>query len=454
MPRLSVLALLCTMLLGLAAAPAHAGRGQIVTFEAPELRDPAQRADALRDLERLGVSALRVVLFWRDVAPAEEGGGYDFGAYDPVIQIAEDRGWDVVLTVSGPIPKWASRSGRSQVTRPIPRKFREFAKLVGERYGSRVETFSIWNEPNHPDFLRPQYVKGKPYSGRLYRQLAQQGIKGLAAAGVPSSRVLIGETAPVGTRKVVAPLTFLRQTLCLNSRYRKRKACSRMKVGGWAHHPYTRAEGPFSKPRSRNAVTIGVLSRLTRALDRAGRARAIPRRLPVWLTEFGVQSYPDQLAGVSLLRQNEYRAIAERLAFDNPRVKAFSQYLLRDDKPVEGAPRLARYPGFESGLRTHDGKAKPSFSGFRLPVAAYRLGKRKRVSLWGVVRPARGRTEVRITSSDGNGYKLRRTVKTDSRGAWRLPNQTYHRGRRYRAEWTTPDGDVIRGAPSRAYRRR
>jgi hypothetical protein len=392
-----------------------------------------------------------VTLFWRDVAPAAEGGAYDFSRYDGVLDAAKQRGWPVVLTISGPFPKWASRSGRSEVSHPDPEKFRAFAQLVAERYGSRVTKIAIWNEPNHPDFLGPQYVDGKPYSGKLYRQLVRRGLEGLTAAGFDPRNVLIGETAPVGTRKVVAPLTFLRQTLCLDSRYRKRSSCGRLDVGGWAHHPYTRAEGPFSRPASANAVTIGVLARLTTALDRAGRAGALPRRTDVYITEFGVQSEPDPLAGVSFLRQNEYRAIAERLAFDNPRVRSFSQYLLTDDQPVAGAPRIARYPGFESGLRTSEGRAKPSFNGFRLPVAAYRLSSG--VSLWGVVREAGGPTTVRVTYSDGNGYRLLREVQTDARGAWKLTRQRFQRGRRYRAEWTRPDGVVVRGAPARAYRR-
>ena len=30
--------------------------------------------------------------------------------------------------------------------------------------------WSIWNEPNQPQFLMPQYRKGKPYSPTLYRK--------------------------------------------------------------------------------------------------------------------------------------------------------------------------------------------------------------------------------------------------------------------------------------------
>ena len=47
------------------------------------------------------------------------------------------------------------------------------------------------------------------------------------------------------------------------------------------------------------------------------------------------------------------------MAFVNPRVTSFSQYLLRDDKARKGPPSV-RYGGFESGLRFAGGKDKPS----------------------------------------------------------------------------------------------
>ena len=49
------------------------------------------------------------------------------------------------------------------------------------------------------------------------------------------------------------------------------------------------------------------------------------------LTEFGIQSTPDKISGVSLSKQAAYLAIAEHMAYVNPRVAAFSQYLMSDD---------------------------------------------------------------------------------------------------------------------------
>src|SRR5207244_469422 len=140
--------------------------------------------------------------------------------------------------------------------------------------------------------------------------------------------ILLGETSPRGNVHIVRPLAFLRGTLCLDSRWRMSKSCKLLPADGYAHHAYTTSEGPRFKPPAADDVTIGVLSRLVNALDRAARAGALPAQLPVYLTEFGIQSTPDKISGVSFARQAAYLAIAEHIAYVNPRVVAFSQYLL------------------------------------------------------------------------------------------------------------------------------
>jgi len=456
--------LLFTVLAAALLAPAGsavASHGQTTSFEAPrDFLDPAMRETAFNDVASFGVHSIRLVMYWRDVAPstksrvkpafdATDPSAYDWSRYQPVIDEAKARGWSVLLTLSGPVPRWATNGARDQVTRPSPNEFRMFVMAVAKHFGDAVTTYSIWNEPNHPDFLRPQYSsRHKPVSPKLYRNLYFAAVRGFGAVG-SKTPVLFGETAPRGTGKAVAPLTFLRGVLCLNSHYRAAGRCKALPAAGYAHHAYTTRKGPFYRPPGPNDVTIGVLSRLTRALDRAARAGRIAKRMPIWLTEFGIQSKPDPLMGVSLARQAEYQAISERIAYNNPRVVAFSQYLLRDDRPRPG-PRIARYSGFESGLLTSAGKPKPAMQSFRLPLAAKRSGSR--VSLWGLVRPAAGPTTAVIFVADRHKpfHKLR-PVTTNARGYWRV-STGYRSGRRFRVEWTAPDGTVFRGPPIRAYR--
>jgi hypothetical protein len=462
-PRL--LTLLCAsvaaLALGVVASPAAASPSQRLLFDAPrDVFEARERPRAMAELESLGVQDLRVVMYWKDVAPNAESrsrprvdltdpASYNWAKYDGLMAAAREKGWPVVLTLTLPGPKWAMRGRKDFLTRPSPTLFGRFVEAAAKRYGDQVETWAIGNEPNHPDFLRPQYRGGKARSPMIYRRLFQAADRSLDRTGQARDTLLIGETLPRGRRgRSVAPLEFLRGMLCLDRRYRKRKRCARLDADGFAHHPYTTKVGPFFASPNRDDVTIGSLSRLTRALDRAARAGAIRRRMPIWLTEFGIQSTPDRFTGVSLRKQTEFRAHAERLAYGNSRVRAFSQYLLTDDPPIEGVAASQRYGGFESGLRFATGRPKPSLSGFKLPLAALRRGSR--VSLWGLVRPAGGRTTVEILSQDKGSRRFRRlkTVRTDRRGYFTTRTR-YRSGRRYRLRWQ----DQL-GAPVRVLRRR
>jgi hypothetical protein len=457
--RLLPLILLAALLVAVPAA--HAKPGEEVTFEAPrDLFDPALRDAAFQQIDSLGATSLRIVLYWHDVAPDADSrikpkldmtdpASYDWSKYQPVLDEAQRRGWTVQLTVSGFVPRWATNGARDTVTRPSPNEFRMFMTAVSKHFGSEVARWAIWNEPNHPQFLRPQYdSRQRPVSPGIYRNLYAAGLRGLAAAG-DTKPVLMGETAPTGTTKDVAPLTFLRGALCLNDNYKKTGGCQKLRVDGYAHHAYSTRLGPYYKPASKNFVTIGVLSRLTAALDKAAAAGVVAKKLPVYLTEFGVQSTPDPLYGVSLQRQAEFRSYSERLAYYNPRVAAFSQYLLTDDEPKQGVPATQKYSGFESGLRTAAGKAKPSLDGFRLPLVVRSV--KGKASLWGLARPAHGKTRLVIQQHEkGKPWKTLATVTSDSRGAFTRSAALGTSAREWRLKWTAPDGTEYTGAATRA----
>lgn len=457
--RTTLLCCLAAMLL--AAAPAHASKTQTMLFEAPnDLLNAKARPRALEQLQSLGVHALRIVLYWQSVAPAPNSrtrpafdatdpSAYNWGQYDPLIASARALGWEVVLTVTGPVPRWATPGGRDFLTRPSPLAFQQFMTAVGRHYGDYVKTFAIWNEPNEPMYLLPQFVGGQPASPLIYRGLFEAGYAGLKASGnFGGMRVLMGETAPIGTPKVVAPLVFLRGALCLNDRYQMASTCSKLPADGYAHHAYTKAVGPFWKPPSPNAVTIGVLGRLVTALDRAGRAGAIMRGMPIYLTEFGIQSYPDPISGVPLAQQPEYYAIAEKMAWSNARVRSFSQYLLSDD-PARSGNLFQRWEGFQSGIEFASGKLKPSYHAFPVPLVVTRSGGS--VSLWGKIRAAAGVTRLTVEVSDrGKAFKRLLSATTNGFGYWRA-GSAFRSGRRWRVVWTSPTGTVYTGPPIRAY---
>jgi hypothetical protein len=463
-PRNAILPLALALLaLALVPAAGHASPRQFTTYEAPrELLDDGLRDQTLDEIRGFGVTHVRQLVYWTSFAPrphskrkpkfnAGDPNAYPAGTWDRLDRLfaaASARGISVQLTLTGPVPKWATGPKKDNLTRPSAKEFGLFVKAVGARYGTQTSMWSIWNEPNQPQFLMPQYSRGRPVSPGIYRGLYQAAVKALRSqAANRKDAILLGETSPRGNRHIVAPLAFLRGTLCLNGSYHRARKCGKLDTQGYAHHAYTTRTGPRFVP-PKDDVTIGVLSRLNTALDKAARARMIPRGLKIYLTEFGIQTTPDEISGVSFAKQAAYRAIAEHIAYVNPKVAAFSQYLMRDDKPRKTG---YRYGGFETGLRRSNGQKKPSYESFRLPLAVESYGRSD--VLWGFVRPLRAQTHV-LVQVRGAGKKAKwrklRNVTTTGSGVYALSSR-HRKGQTYRVQWTSPTGAHYVGPAISAY---
>jgi Cellulase (glycosyl hydrolase family 5) len=461
----------CVTVAALCATPALASHNQTELFEAgQDLLNPATRPTAFTQMQELGVKAIRVELYWANVAPgaddavrpsfdATDPASYHWGEYEAILDEAQRLKWQVLLTVTSPVPRWATANGTAPyLTRPDNLEFQEFMTAVARQFGSQVSLYAIWNEPNQPGWLRPQFnANGTPASPRIYRGLFQAGYAGLQAAGIAQPKVLIGETAPFGessinTRELgieqdVSPLAFLRGMLCLNADYHKSATCSELHPYGYSHHPYTLPAGPFYSPPNQDDVTIGTLARLTGALARAAHAGALPPRLPIYLTEFGFNTKPSQI-GVSGAQQAQFDAISERIAWEDPDVAAFSQYQLQDD-PIP-ASRHKGFTGFQTGLESALGTPKPLFYSFPVPLTVTRVGRG--YSLWGLVRPADGSTEltVLVRRPGAKRYRTLRTVRTNALGYWSVRSSAS--GVDWRVRWVSPSGRAYEGPPIGAYR--
>ncbi len=263
---------------------------------------------------------------------------------------------------------------------------------------------------------------------------------GLQKAGQGNDTILIGETSPRGTARVVAPLRFLRAMLCLDAKYKKIGKCGALSPDGYAHHAYTTRQGPFFKPPQRDDVTIGVLGRLTKALDRARAAGALTKRLPIHLTEFGIQSTPDTTSGVSLAKQVEYRAISERIAFDNPRVVSFSQYLLRDSDPAARAAASTAASSRACASPTASRSPRCRRSGCRSPSGASARRRRSGASCG----PPPGVTTATITYANRGSSRFLplRNVTTNAFGYFSL-RTSWRAGRRWNVTWQGQTGSPV-----------
>ena len=449
MRRLAIFILLALAALAL-PAPATAGSRQFTIMQDDGLvyRDPGARSATLDEFAALGTDIVKAQVYWNEVAPrgrrkpagfdASDPGaaGYDFGAYDAIVRGASERGMAVFFAIGNRAPDYATRKRTRRhngTYRPSARELRLFAEAVGRRYSGsygglpRVSIWSIWNEPNLSSWLAPQRSRRRvPLSPSIYRNLYLAGYRGLQASGHGGDTILLGELMPLGarSRSKVPPLEFLREMACLNRRYRpyrgraaRARRCRRVKripTSGIAYHPYTPRGGPRKRPR-RDEATISSLRRLTRTVDALARRGKLPRRLPIWITEFGFQTNPPDPFQYPIRRVPGFMDESEWRAFRNRRVVSYSQHQLRDDRLNRGGG-FRRYAGFQGGLRFASGRPKLGvYNAWRMPVFV-RAGGASRVSVFGGMRTAPGAVATIASRGRRGGYQQVGTARLNAAG--------------------------------------
>ena len=147
--------------------------------------------------------------------------------------------------------------------------------------------------------------------------------------------------------------------LCLDRSYRKTKKCARA--------GRRRLRAPRLHDREGPALRAARLARRHARRALAARARARPcgqgRGAPARAA--GVPhrvrhpGAPDRIQGVTLAKQAAYLSIAEHMAYVNPRVRSFSQYLMSDDQPR--ASELTATPASRAGCaRARAARSRPT----------------------------------------------------------------------------------------------
>ena len=364
-----------------AATPAHAAKKMEVTVQDDSVflyTAPYYSRDAAYlQLRALGASQLRFNVLWWMTMPADQANAkrkprniqYDWSLWDAAIARAKDYGIKVQLDLTGDPPRWAC--GRKLVPneckglKPNARAFGQFAKAAAKHFGKRVKRYSVWNEPNWYTWLRP--LKRAPL---LYRKLYQKGYKGIKK-GNKRAKVLMGELAPYGQRRrSMAPLKFLREMTCVNKRLKKtrkaKKQCKgKLKLDGFAHHPYDFDRPPTKRRKGRDNVTMANLGALTKTLDKMRKKRLIRpsvKKVPIYLTEHGYYvKRPETPAGRGLSegKRKKYTVKAFDMAQRNGRVKQMLYYNLVSVPP--GHPSAF----FDLGLITTAGEETRAYRGLR-----------------------------------------------------------------------------------------
>ena len=237
-------------------------------------RARAEREDEAGELQRLRPARLRV-------GPASYPGFYP---YDDLVRRATNLGFGIIITITGDAPRWATEGGLGTTfetanRRVIASEYAQFAAAVAKRYSGDlpdlppVRYFSIWNEPNHRNFMKP--TKEAP------QHLPQPGERRDPAdpreRGARTRRSSSASSRPVGpraARRWARPSSSASgcASTSASSAPRSGAGCSSFKkiaAQGFAHHPY----GPTERvPKTRDVINMLAIRQLGKYLDQAARA--------------------------------------------------------------------------------------------------------------------------------------------------------------------------------------
>lgn len=424
----------------------------------------------------LGADTVHTIVLWATIAPGRESktkpSGFNasdpksypadnWDRYDNLVVNAKAHGMDVLMTPAGPIPTWAGGCkslGKAfpYNCRPKPKEYQSFVTALAKRYSGtykdenqggrtlpKINRYSIWNEPNEKGWIQPNSTG---VNAGIYRDLVYAGLAGLTKGGAKKATVLLGETAPLHNA-----LLFWQNLLCLDAKGNPLKGTTATKakctpgkklkkfdVEGIAHHPYDRGGSPPFKNPKKNDINLVGQSKLDALLALAGKAGVLRKNIPVYYTEFGVSTKPEEKKfGVSYTDQAESINRAEFVGYNAKNILSYAQYALDNDRAIDF---------FQTGLRTVDMRSgavsnkKPSFDAYRMPL--YVTGKANSARVWGGVRIAPTSSTVAIQVGKGSSFRTVKTVKLSKYGY--IDQAKVKVGSSLvRLEWKAPNGFVL-----------
>jgi hypothetical protein len=365
--RIGVLAAIVLVAAGLAVPAAHASSRLLVGIQDDAMTLHGNPGFTFSTMKELHVDIARINLNWNEVAtrrPAHpqdpSDPAYNWTLYDRAIRYASQNGVKVLLSILY-TPSWANGAQPRNVPPTNYDDLLKFAYAAATRYSGHyipntdqfdevflpeVKYWLAWSEPNNPNWLQ-QTSGGRFISPKSYAKICTAIWQGVHFTNFDGENVACGATGPRGNniaqsgRPSLSPLAFMRLT----------RAAGLTNLDAYAHHPYygKPSETPATRPGG-TAVTLGNMDDLIRLVNK------LWGKKPIWITEYGWQTPPDRVFGVSFARQAAYVSQSYAIARANPRIDLMVWFMLRDDTNI----RI----GWQSGLMTAGGRKKPSFNAF------------------------------------------------------------------------------------------
>jgi hypothetical protein len=417
---------------------------------------------------QMGVDVVRIHARWWEIAPdgnarrAPSGfnaanhndSHYRWANLDNAVRMVREAGMRVMLTITGPGPLWTSSepAKRNPRWKPAPKAYAAFSRAVAARYRDQVDRYLIWNEPNQPGWLQPQWDCDSrrrnctPVAPHVYRALVRAAVPQIRAAD-PGAEIVAGELAPIGNAPIsestpIKPLPFLREMACVDERYRtlRTPACrgfTAAQADSFGYHPHPLLLAPDKPNPDPDEAQFADIKRLFTVLDRLRAKRRLRIGKTFHLTEFGYQTAPpDPAAGIALTLQTRYLQQAAYLAWKYKRVSGLSYYQWDDEPVVNRGSGTKRYSGWQTGLRFNNGTPKPVLSTMPAPFVVDLPRGRSSGLLWGQVRPdARPQVEILIRPRGESQFRPLTTVNTSRDGVFTY-RTSIAAGAQYRYRWT------------------
>jgi O-antigen ligase len=257
-----------------------------------EQYDDAQLKTEVAQIKQSGFKWMRQTFPWAQIEPAPDQ--FDWTRWDRIVQEAGEL---KLLAVLDTAPAWASTSSLQPPTSTV--HFANFARALAQRYGDRIDTYQIWDEPN----------LGNRWRGEVnpieYAELLRQARDAIKQVDPTATIVLAGLAPTVETSQAnMADWLFLRRLY---------EAGARDLFDTVAGKPYGFDTPPDDHRIDPNILNFQHLVLLREEMEKHGDASKA-----LWATQFGWNTAPNSPWGqVTLEQQRGYTQRAVEYARTN-----------------------------------------------------------------------------------------------------------------------------------------
>lgn len=303
-------------------------------------RTNAQRRKVFDRLKQIGAKWVRISFPWGLVQPRKptkhDPGWSKWGLsrVDDVVRMTHRRHLKVSFTLAG-TPGWANNHKGSAYLPNNPARYAHAARFLSHRYRNRVQSWEIWNEANHNNYLKGATLLD-------YKRLLCKAHSAVRK-GAPKARVVAAGTGGVDYK-------WIRRWYGANT-----KGCFDV----LAIHPYLNTQSPHYGWNGRTPPWIVNMHRVRRTMKRHHDAKT-----PVWFTEYSWSNHDYRGDNdVSLKKQAKYAVEMIKMTKRRlPYVDRMAWYMAIDEKR----------PLSERGLYTRHMRPKPVVNRLRNYLSRFR----------------------------------------------------------------------------------